>query len=71
MKSRKKILEEEAKKEPDYHPTEELDEKNVPLVEDDNRTTHFPIASVVIMGVLVLLIVVCIIVIFCLGKPAN
>ena len=70
MKTRKRVLEEEAKKEPDYHPTEQLEEKEVPVPDDDKRTSHFPWASVCIMGVLLLLIISCVIVIFCLGKPA-
>ena len=68
FKSRRRIAEEEAKKEENYIPTEEL------LSEDDKTNPsggkiEFPLVPVIIMGVLVLAIIACIIVIIATGGP--
>jgi len=58
FKTRKKIAEEEAKKEEDYRPTKEL-ESTSPV-----EKGSFPKAAVIIIGILVLLIIICVAVIF-------
>lgn len=69
MKTRKKTLEEEAKKDPNYRPTEELDEDESQLDEEDKKRSRIPLTPIIIIGALVVLIIVCVVVIFCLGKP--
>ena len=58
FKRRSKILEEEAKKDPDYRPSDELKAEG-----DDSPHYRFPWTMLIIAGVLVVLMVVCIIVI--------
>ena len=70
MKSRKKILEEEAKKDPDYKPTEELEADESMVPEEEKEQSKFPLVPVIVMGVLVLLIIGCVITLLCLGKPS-
>ena len=70
MKSRKKVLEEEAKKDSNYRPTEALDEEPSNVADEDPHRTKLPVASFIVMGVIVVLIVVCIIVICVMGPKA-
>lgn len=68
FKSRRRIAEEEAKKEENYIPTEEL-------MSDDDKANpsggkiEFPLIPAIIMGVLALAIIACIIVIIATGGP--
>ncbi len=65
MSKRDKQLEEEAKKEENYRPTEELE------AEEDKPHYQVPWTALIVIGVLLLLAIVCIIVIFALGGPIN
>ena len=65
MSKRSRELEEEAKKEPDYRPTSELQE------EGDKPKIEVPWSGLIVIGVLLVLVIVCIIVIFALGGPIN
>ena len=67
FKSRKKILEEEAKKDPNYRPTKDLHEDN----EEVNKKIEIPFTALIVLGVIILLIIACIIVIFSLGGPIK
>lgn len=70
FKTRRKYLEEEAKKEEGYIPTKDL-------MSDEDRENggkmpiSIPWTPVIIMGVLAVLIIVCIIVIVSTGGPVN
>ena len=63
FKTRARKVEEEAKKDPDYRPTEEL-EAEVPEGEEENSGYNFPVIPLVIVGVLVLIIIALLIIIF-------
>ena len=67
FKTRRKIAEEEAKKEEGYIPTKDLKADET----TEEKKTHYdiPWTGLIIGGVLVLLIVGCIIVIALLGGP--
>ena len=65
MSKRSKQLEEEAKKDPDYRPTSELQ------AEEEKPHIEVPWTALIIVGVLLVLAIVCIIVIFALGGPVN
>jgi len=58
FRRRSKILEEEAKKDPDYRPTSELKAEG-----DDKPEYRFPWTILIIAGVLIVLMVICIILI--------
>ena len=68
FKSRRKIAEEEAKKEEGYIPTKDLK----PTETEEERKSHYdiPWTGVIVGGVLLLLAIACLIVIFVLG-PTN
>ena len=71
FKTRAKKCEEEAKKDPNYVPTKDLqvDMSQVENSEDFQERKKFPWVPVIILGTIVLLMVVCIIVIMALGGP--
>jgi len=66
FKSRKRKLEEEAKKEPDYRPTKDLHAEGE---ENNDSKGNFPLGIVITLGVLILLIIASIIVIMLSGGP--
>ena len=65
FKTRRKIAEEEAKKEEGYIPTKDLKADETP----EERKSHFdiPWTGVIVAGVLLVIAVVCMIVIFTIG----
>ena len=65
FKSRRKIAEEEAKKEEGYIPTKDLKADETP----EERKSHFdiPWTGVIVAGVLLVIAIVCMIVIFTVG----
>lgn len=65
FKSRRKIAEEEAKKEEGYIPTKDLKADETP----EERKSHFdiPWTGVIIAGALLIIAIVCMIVIFTFG----
>ena len=65
FKSRRKIAEEEAKKEEGYIPTKDLKADETP----EERKSHFdiPWTGVIVAGVLLVIAIVCMIVIFTIG----
>ncbi len=65
FKSRRKIAEEEAKKEEGYIPTKDLKADETP----EERKSHFdiPWTGVIIAGALLIIAIVCMIVIFTVG----
>lgn len=65
FKSRRKIAEEEAKKEEGYTPTKDLKADETP----EERKSHFdiPWTGVIIAGALLIIAIVCMIVIFTVG----
>ena len=65
FKSRRKIAEEEAKKEEGYIPTKDLKADETP----EERKSHFdiPWTGVIIAGSLLIIAIVCMIVIFTIG----
>ena len=65
MSKRSRKVEEEAKLDPDYRPTSELQE------EGEKPKIEIPWTALIIVGVLLVLIITCIIVIFALGGPVN
>ncbi|MCR4879350.1 MAG: hypothetical protein K5906_00110 [Bacilli bacterium] len=65
MSKRSKQVEEEAKLEENYRPTEELQ------ADEEKPHIEVPWTALIICGVLLLLAIVCIIVIFALGGPVN
>ena len=67
FKTRRRIAEEEAKKEEGYIPTKDLKADETP--EEKKTRYDIPWTGLIIGGVLVLLIVGCIIVIALLGGP--
>lgn len=66
FKSRKRKLEEEAKKEPDYRPTKDLHAESE---ENSDSKGNFPLGIVITLGVIILLIIASIIVIMLSGGP--
>ena len=66
FKSRRKIAEEEAKKEEGYIPTKDLKADETP----EERKSHFdiPWTGVIIAGALLIIAIVCMIVIFTVGS---
>lgn len=67
FKSRRKILEEEAKKDKDYVPTKNLHVDESKLSDEEKSHTHFPWSALIIGGGILLLMIVCIVVICVLG----
>ena len=65
MSKRSRQVEEEAKLDPDYRPTNELQ------AEEERPQIEVPWTALIIIGVLLVLVIVCIIVIFALGGPIN
>ena len=65
MSKRSREVEEEAKKDPNYRPTNELQ------AEEEKPHIEVPWTALIIVGVLLGLAIVCIIVIFALGGPVN
>ena len=65
MSKRSKQVEIEAKKDPNYRPTSELQE------EGDKPKIEVPWTALIIVGSLVVLAVICIIVIYALGGPLK
>ena len=65
MSKRSKQVEEEAKLDPNYRPTSELQE------EGEKPHTEVPWTAFIIVGVLLVIAIICIIVIFALGGPIN
>lgn len=65
MSKRSKQLEEEAKQDPNYRPTSELQ------AEEEKPHIEVPWTALIIVGVLLVLAIVCIIVIYALGGPIN
>ena len=65
MSKRSRKVEEEAKLDPDYRPTSELQE------EGDKPKFDIPWAALIIVGSLLVIAIVCIIVIFAMGGPIN
>lgn len=65
FKSRRRIVEEQAKKEEGYVPTKDLKAKETP----EEKRTHYdvPWTGVIIGGVLLLIAIVCLILIFVFG----
>ena len=65
FKTRRKIAEEEAKKEEGYIPTKDLKADETP----EERKSHFdiPWTGVIVAGVLLVIAIVCMIVIFTVG----
>ena len=65
FKSRRKIAEEEAKKEEGYIPTKDLQADETP----EEKKSHFdiPWTGVIIAGALLLIAIVCMIIIFTVG----
>jgi len=71
MKSRKKVLEEEAKQDPNYRPTEELEVDESQLSEEEKGHVEIPLTAIIIIGILILLIIACIIVIAVVGNSGK
>ena len=65
MSKRSRQVEEEAKKDPNYRPTSELQE------EGEKPKIEVPWTALIIVGSLLVLAIICIIVIFSLGGPIN
>ena len=65
MSKRSRKVEEEAKLDPNYRPTSELQE------EGEKPKIEVPWAALIIVGSLLVLAIICIIVIFSLGGPIN
>lgn len=65
FKRRSKELEEAAKKEENYRPTNELQ------AEEDKPHYEIPWTAIIIIGILTVLMVICIIVVFTLGGPIK
>ena len=65
MSKRNRQVEEEAKKDPNYRPTSELQE------EGEKPHIEVPWTALIIVGVLLVIAIVCIIVIFSMGGPVN
>ena len=65
MSKRSRQVEEEAKKDPNYRPTSELQE------EGEKPHIEVPWTALIIVGVLLVIAIVCIIVIFSMGGPTN
>ena len=65
FKSRRKIAEEEAKKQEGYIPTKDLKADETP----EERKSHFdiPWTGVIVAGVLLVIAIICMIVIFTVG----
>ena len=65
MSKRSREVEKEAKKDPNYRPTSELQE------EGEKPKIEVPWTALIIVGSLVVLAIICIIVIYALGGPIN
>lgn len=65
MSKRSRKVEEEARLDPNYRPTSELQE------EGEKPKIEVPWTALIIVGSLVVLAIICIIVIFSLGGPIN
>lgn len=65
MSKRSRQVEEEAKKDPNYRPTSELQE------EGEKPHIEVPWTALIIVGVLLVIAIVCIIVIFSMGGSVN
>ena len=65
MSKRSRKIEEEAKLDPNYRPTSELQE------EGEKPKIEVPWTALIIVGSLLVLAIICIIVIFSLGGPIN
>jgi len=66
FKSRAKQAEKEAKQDPNYRPTSELE----PIAEEGTEVEkyHFPVAGIIVISVLFILVIVCLIVILVYQK---
>ena len=65
MSKRSREVEEEAKKDPNYRPTSDLQ------AEEEKPHIEVPWTALIIVGSLLVVAIVCIIVIFSLGGPVN
>lgn len=65
MSKRSREVEEEAKKDPNYRPTSDLQ------AEEEKPHIEVPWTALIIVGSLLVIAIVCIIVIFSLGGPIN
>ena len=65
MSKRSRKVEEEAKLDPNYRPTSELQE------EGEKPKIEVPWTALIIVGSLLVLAIICIIVIYALGGPIN
>ena len=65
MSKRSRQVESEAKKDPNYRPTSELQE------EGEKPHIEVPWTALIIVGVLLVIATICIIVIFAMGGPVN
>jgi len=71
FKSRRKQLEEEAKKDPNYRPTKELEVDTTGLSEDEKPHNEIPWLGIIIFGAIAILMAICIVIICVFGGPVK
>ncbi len=69
FKSRRKICEEEAKKDPNYRPTKDLEVDESQLSDEEKGHFELPLTAIIIFGVIIVLVILCFVMINIFGGP--